>query len=119
MPRPWCSIVFGIFIDLGTVLANELAKAIPYTTGNVKELPGNYYWLWNPSNYYSSSPSIKGFFKTLLLKLWVLGKAILAFIIVSTSTSFVFRIGLMASSIFLLSCGNTQIYHSGMLLLLW
>ena len=105
IPSIWGQLFFMFYVDLGNVVANELAQAFPNTDGVLRELTGNSLWMWSDTQYKVQEPNhIKAFWLDLWHKFVVLLKAIAAFAILSVATAIVLRIGLMASSIFFIIC---------------
>jgi hypothetical protein len=101
---PWGDIYFR-FVSLGNVLANELAKLFLYKPGCLKESRSVSMWRWKESHYYTpNSNSITRFFEELWMRCKALLKAFISFAILSTVTGFVFRMGIMASSVLLIIC---------------
>jgi len=107
LPTPWSLIVFGIFADLGNVIAKELYQIYPYTNGYLTRANSYSSWIWKSNHYYTplDSPTLE-LVRSLALKLWELVKSIIVFIIVSTTTTFAFRVGLFSSSIILIATSN-------------
>ena len=99
-------LLFSLFIDFGTVVANEMANIFPFKDGSMRDLTSSSFWLWDTSHFYSekNNGSFIALVRTLLYKIWVLFKSFVAFAVLATVTAFVFRIGLMTSSVFLLAC---------------
>jgi len=102
---PWSQIFFLSIADLNMVVANELINIFPRTDGALKQMTGNGLWYWDKTKFYKKSqyPSSE-IIHEIFLKLWILIKSFISFGVLSLITAFVFRIGLMASSIFLFIC---------------
>ena len=110
---PLAGVWFTIFVDFGTVLANQLTRCFPNQNAFLKELNGDMHWEWHYNQF--SDQTNNNFFNGLLwffaLKLWLILKSILGFALISTVTAFVFRIGLMTSSVFLVFCGINRLLY--------
>jgi len=106
---PIAKFWFSTFVDIGTVLANQIAHTFPYKRGYFKELNGETLWEWNEKHYKDideNSTILQRIFKDIIIKIWIILKSLLAFAMLSFVTAFVFRIGLMTSAIFLVICSK-------------
>ena len=53
IPAPLGQLYFIFFVDLGNVLANELARIFPYKGGYLKEFMSSPMWTWSKFQYYT------------------------------------------------------------------
>lgn len=104
---PWGWVHFTFFVDLGNVLANELVRAFPHKSGYLKELVSISTWTWSKSQHRtpSGNPAAR-FLQELWWRCKVLAKALAAFAFLSTVTAAILRVGLMASTVFVVCCST-------------
>eukprot|EP00830_Metopus_es_P016688 TRINITY_DN5258_c0_g1_i1.p1 TRINITY_DN5258_c0_g1~~TRINITY_DN5258_c0_g1_i1.p1 ORF type:complete len:259 (-),score=13.00 TRINITY_DN5258_c0_g1_i1:110-886(-) len=90
-----------MLVDLGGILANQLLKIYPSNVGGVISIGEIAGWIWGPQKAAEAL-----YLSNAIEKIWLVIKSLLAFMVVSLITAFVFRIGLMASSIFVIICSR-------------
>ncbi len=103
-PQPFTQLWLTMFADLGTTVANQVAQAFRPREGSLKDLTGNAMWLWSSDNFADAEI---GIIRMIWTKLWIMVKSVVAFAVLSTVTAFMFRIGLMTSSVFLVFCSKS------------
>jgi hypothetical protein len=102
VPEPMAPLWFGLFIDMDVMLANQLAELFPDNDGALIESRQEVSIHWWASETPAGLSKKRGF-------LWIFGtllKSFFTFAVLSLVATFVFRIGMMASAVFVVIYGK-------------